>query len=209
MKLFRLGLMMLVGLLPLSASAAIVAVQFAGEIYQSYDENFDDITGTYTTMEGVFFVDTATPVSGGIGNFPGAVSGMEAYRDGAPLLWQSDFTCGASCANDVFVSATEEANVYVQDFFVGNLNLNLQPASGVDFNNDIDIFLLAAQGNVEDYFDIFGSEGSVQVLGEDYFQLYYLSMTVVSEVPLPAAVWLFISALGGLVVAKRRQLANN
>lgn len=29
---------------------------------------------------------------------------------------------------------------------------------------------------------------------------------VVSEVPLPAAAWLFISALGGLVVAKRKQL---
>jgi hypothetical protein len=29
---------------------------------------------------------------------------------------------------------------------------------------------------------------------------------VVSPVPLPAAAWLFISALGGLVVAKRKQL---
>lgn len=203
MKLFRLGLLVIVGLIPLSVSAAIIQVDFAGDIVESYDINFDDITGTYTTMEGVFYIDTSTADSG-FGNYPGAVFGLQTFRDGTPLLFQDDFTCGGSCANDVFVSATEEANVYVQDFFVGNMNLNLIPASGVEFSNDIGIFLAAANGTVGDYFDIFNSEGSIQVEGEDYFSLFYLTMTDVSAVPIPAAAWLFGSALGLLGWMRRR-----
>lgn len=191
-----------IGLLPFAASAAIVAVDFAGSISESYDENFDDITGTYFDISGVFFIDTATPEAG-TGNYPGAVFGMEVYRDGGLLLTQADFTCGGSCANDMFVSASQEAEAYVQDFFVGNLDLLLAPASGVNFNNDINVFLLAAQGNVADYFDAGSSYGSVQVFGEDYFDLYYLDMTVV---PVPAAVWLFGSALAGLGWMRRRRV---
>ncbi len=204
MKLLRIYFFAIIGFMPIAASAAIIAVDFTAEIYESNDQNFDDITGTYFTMEGTLLIDTSAPVSGGIGNYPGAVIGMDIYRDGIPLLSLADFTCGGSCANDVFVSGSQEANVYVQDFFVGNLDLNLLPATGVAFNNDIDIFLLAAQGSVTDYFDVFSSSGSVQVDGEDYFNLYDLNMSVVSQVPIPAAAWLFGSGLLGLIAVSRR-----
>ena len=203
MKLLRFSLIMFVGLMPLSASDAIVQVEFAAGITESFDIGGDDITGLYTTMEGVFYIDTTAPVSS-IGNYPGAVFGTETHRDGVPLLFQGDFTCGGSCANDVFVGTTQEANIYVQDFFVGNLNLILMPAGGVNFNNDIGVFSLAAQGNVTDYFDIFDSQGSVQVDGEDFFQLYDLTLTEISQVPVPAAVWLFGSALLGLTRVVKR-----
>ncbi len=204
MKLLRISFIALIGFIPMAASAAIIAVDFAADIYESYDQ-FGDITSDYTTIDGVLYIDTSTPVSGGIGNYAGAVFGMEIYRDGTPLLSQGDFTCTGSCANDVFVSGTQESDVYVQDFNVGNLNLTLLPASGVNFNNDINIFLLAAQGNVTDYFDIFNSFGSVQVDGEDYFDLYDLNMEVISQVPVPAAAWLFGSGLIGLIgLAKRK-----
>ncbi len=196
-----------VGFLPITTSAAFISVDFSASINESYDQNFDDITGTYSDIQGVFIIDTDAPVLGGAGNFPGAVFGMYITRDGAPLLSQDDFSCAASCANDVFVSSSAEANVYVQDFFVGNLNLNLAPASGVIFDNDINVFLLAAQGNVTDYFDIFASYGSVQVDGEDYFDLYELNMEVIPQVPVPGAVWLFGSALAGLGWLRRKQTA--
>lgn len=196
--------MALIGFMPAAASAAIIYVDFWADIYESYDQNFDEVTGAYTTMQGTFYIDTTTPVSGGIGNYPAAVSGMEIYRDGSPLLSQGDFTCAGTCANDVFVSETQESNIYVQDFFVGNFDLDLLPANSVNFNNDIDIFLLAAQGNVTDYFDVLNSYGSVQVDGEDYFDLYDLNMEVISQVPVPAAAWLFGSGLIGLIGLARR-----
>ncbi len=190
----------------LSASAAIVEVQFAGAINQSYDQGGDEITGDFFDIFGIFYVDTSAPGADGFGNYPGSVFGLDVYRDGSLLLTQQDFTCAGSCADSMFVSDSQETNIYVQDFYVGNLDLNLAPAAGATFGSDIDVFVFAAQGNVADYFDISNSFGSVQVDGEDYFDLYDLTMTEVSQVPLPAAAWLLISAIGGLVVAKRKQL---
>jgi hypothetical protein len=53
--------MVLIGLMLLSAFAAIVAVEFIVSIYEPYDENFDEITGTHSTLEGIFFIDSSTP----------------------------------------------------------------------------------------------------------------------------------------------------
>lgn len=197
----------LLGFTPLAASAAIVAVDFGGYIYESYSDEGDDITGTYSDIFGTFFVDTTTPTSGFPGEYTGAVFGMEVYRDGTLLLTQEDFVCAQfdPCANDVFVTDQFDAEVYVQDFYVGNLEVVLNPAGDTTFNNDINIFLLAAQGEVTDIFEIFNSYGSVQVDGEDYFELDYLAMQEVSQVPVPAAAWLFGSALAGLGWMRRRK----
>ncbi len=60
----------------LSASAAIVEVQFAGAINQSYDQGGDEITGDFFDIFGIFYVDTSAPGADGFGNYPGSVFGL-------------------------------------------------------------------------------------------------------------------------------------
>ena len=63
-------------------------------------------------------------------------------------------------------------------------------------------------GDFEDFFLFEADFPASLALGilEDGPDTLFFNQAQVSQVPLPAAAWLFISALGGLVVAKRKQL---
>jgi hypothetical protein len=50
------------------------------------------------------------------------------------------------------------------------------------------------------------ADGAVGTFQISSFEQRFDQLTVINVVPVPAAAWLFISALGGLVVAKRKQL---
>lgn len=211
---------------PLSVSAAIYDITFSGAVFEYADENFDffyadsDFPYFDIVVEGQFRIDTGAAESGTFpNNFPDALSALTITVDdfgGTTGLF--DFLSldnivddgGAGLlGNNVFVSNAGSDNLtslYLQDFFVGNVSLDLLSA-GPDFANSIGVFDLAATGVPGDVFDLSGffgdqSNGSFQTAsGEYYFDIQSMGLTVV---PVPAAVWLFASALGMLGWARRK-----
>jgi hypothetical protein len=114
-----------------------------------------------------------------------------------------------------FTSAFDPANIGTEF----NLDLHNDQANLFDENFNTASSGASISASFEDTFgpetgmlitDTFGAIWGFQISpGTVYpFQDWKLTITnsEVSQVPLPAAAWLFISALGGLVVAKRKQL---
>lgn len=212
--------------LPLSASAAIYDVTFSGAVYEYSDENFDffqadsDFAYFDIFVDGQFRIDTGTAESTTFpNNWTDALDdltvtvqdlgGGSGLFDILVLNNIVDDGSAGLFGNNVFVgsaSTDNSANLYLQDFFTGNIDLTLFSA-GPDFANSIGVFDAAAAGSVGDVFDLTGffgdqSNGSFQTgAGEYYFDIQSMSMSVV---PVPAAVWLFASALGMLGWLRRR-----
>ncbi len=216
MKITKYIFVLLIGMMPLFASAAVLNVQVYGQIYQQFDFDLNEIDPLEAfEFSADFFIDTGASQST-IGNYPQAAFGLLAFVDNNLELNSADFSPGAS--RDVFVGSSSfgnnEAGVYMQDFFVGNMDLILiaKPAFG-DFNNSLSVFD-AAVGDAGAVFDLsgFGSQGSVSFgslqtgSGEYYFDIYDMTVSV-ANVPIPAAAWLFGSALLGLVGVGRRKKA--
>jgi len=226
-KLVYLFVALLSVAMPLSASAALYDVTFSGAVTEYADENGDffiadsDFTYFDVFVDGQFRIDTGVPESGAFpNNFPNAISQMSVQVedfsdpfglfDSLSLDGIVDDAGAGLLGNNVFVgdaSSDNLASVYIQDFFVGNVDLSLLSA-GDDFANDIGVFDLAA---ATDPFDVFflgdffggGSTGSFQTLNGEYF--FDVQDMTVTLVPVPAAVWLFVSGLLSLgAVARRR-----
>ena len=86
--------------------------------------------------------------------------------------------------------------------YAGGFPIDLITASLGDFTStDFSLFWGLSSGDENgDPFGDFAGDASYRVLGN------IETLAVVSEVPVPAAAWLFLSAIGGLVASKRRQL---
>lgn len=223
----HLSISLMALILPLSASAAVYDVTFSGAAYEYTDANFDyfqadsDYNYFDIYVDGQFRIDTGvleSPLSPA--NWANALSslfvevadygGGSGLYDSLTLTTVVDDGAIGLMGNNVFVSSASSdnsADLYLQSFFVGNMNLILQ-SSGPDLDNDIAVFDSAAAGNAGDYFLLSGffgdgSNGSFQTdSGEYYFDIDSVSIT---PVPVPAAVWFFASGLMGLAAAARRK----
>lgn len=226
-KFTYLAVALITLVMPLAASAAIYDVTFSGAVYEYADENFDffqadtDFDYFDIFVDGQIRIDTGAAESGVFpNNYPNALSALyiqvEDFGGGSGLFDSLsldgivDDGAAGLLGNNVFVSNASSdnlANLYLQDFFIGNVDLNFASA-GADFANDIGVFDLAAAGPVGAVFDLNGffgdaSRGSFQTAGgEYYFDIQDVSLTLV---PVPAAVWMFVSGLLGLAGFARRR----
>ena len=215
-------------LLSSAVQAEIVQVQFQGTTTVSGLDEFNEPSGDiFLVIDGAFSIDTSAP-SGPVNNFQGAASGLEltifvAGTSGdigvTDLSVFPYFTSGLFnaelAAGDVFVGeAPEEIGIDFPVFsFPGlsneNFSLILQGATGLVTANDLAsaAALLGMPGILEMFGTTEASFQSTSLFEEPFsdglvFQLEFIDSSAV--VPVPAAAWLFGSALGLLGWVRRR-----
>ena len=147
---------------------------------------------TTTGGEGTFFLDTtlvtvSSPIVAGIADFFG--QDLVNFDSGAIATEPGDDQLRLIAG-----SATDGGIILTDNFSVDNAVLFLSFSTMVPTDINQDFSSLATFINLPDSFVTFGSSPS-----------FPLGSLTVTQVPLPAAAWLFLSALAGLGMMRNRR----
>lgn len=171
-----------------TASAAIISVTFTAQEGYSGEFRYDDTA--------IARVDDIPYLQGGT-SYDALSFSINGTAQTGPFYVQfyDDFS-----GNDyVYFTGAKATGPLIQ------LKGDTSVLTGSGLAQLTDMTLASWSSNSDNTNDLYTAPyaGQNQNPGVDTHNLTAIS---ISQVPLPAAAWLFISALGGLVVAKRRQL---
>ena len=209
-KLIKIVLSTSILLSASSLQAAIVTYNFTGSIYES--DSFINIGDTYSVN---ISWETLTDYSGGDAEYLGAITGFSGTVGSFSLI-EPNYGSLPVEASTIVVGNNDpyDSVVFISSLFgAGNLGgiapiegffLGLADQTGTALDNT------ALPTNLpNDGFDSFiGSSGFILSFSDTTeIQATVDSISAVSTVPVPAAVWLFGSGLIGLIGVARRKKA--
>jgi hypothetical protein len=209
MSIVRGFLVILLTLFPLAATAVVIDFELVGLIDE---DQFGDPIPDGQAVFISFSLDSDTPLSPVFIDYPGAITNMDIFPEPGGPVTDSFFPDFPGTA---FFEMESGVDVFSIDFFrdiqSGNAQLSLFAASGVTFS---DLTTLASllvtsindpNSSPDSLFD-FGIEGFNAYQDDSMginFRIIQLDATI-SQVPLPAAAWLFLTGLCGIFGAKHR-----
>ena len=184
------------------ASAAILKFEFSGTSNGHF--------GPVEELSGHFLFDTSTPLSNLTLGSDGSVAfqlsgGMSDFHARLGNIWSADVDGPAGGGVNAYLDATDEVN-----FSAGPLDFFDLFPQGPGVNPNKEQWLSSA----DPLADFFLGNGAVMngccfgigyPISEDYPRgfIYGSASVTVSAIPIPAAGWLFMSALMGLTGKKR------
>ena len=189
-----LGLVTL-GSASFNAAAAVIAFEtggsgFGGDISFLFSPSGATLTGDNINIGGLTIAGSSADGSYAISD------GVMSFSTGTATLSIQGSIAGLGITNQTLLSSTMDNFLY--DYSNSNM-INMFTASG---SSELSSTLLSAIGLPGTGFDYFGYSIDVNSLGQ-VVDAGVINTSNASVVPLPAAAWLFISAIAGLTGAKR------